>query len=365
MTTKNAKLFACSFHSTKGGVGKSTLALTAARYLASSQERPVFLIDLDLTGTSLADVLPLKPPIWRKDINQALQLGNAPTGFTADNGALKPMTDDTDALKRLTVRENPPKRAAEDAEKPFPQPYGVPFLNDFLFHATQDWDGTKDILLSSLCWQMETKTSATEPWVIPSSAVPDDLIRAIPVIFDEEHAAYLEARLEYLLAVILKEHQQAVVVFDTPPTIPGLSHSILSLALRLSSSPHAALSPSGFIPEPLKAVPVVWQPYMVTTPDTQDLKAVTRWLDLGQAEKLRDLMCLIINRHYGAKEDTASKLKNMPGLLPADVARLFIANTEDLQYFSAEKESRLETEAPNAASDLFLALDELMEDNHG
>ncbi|HSP81445.1 MAG TPA: P-loop NTPase, partial [Myxococcaceae bacterium] len=71
-----------SFHSVKGGVGKSTLSVLTALGLAQRGGRPVTLIDMDLTGTSLADVLPLEAPAWDSvALEEKLPLLRPPTGF--------------------------------------------------------------------------------------------------------------------------------------------------------------------------------------------------------------------------------------------------------------------------------------------
>ena len=62
-----------SFHSVKGGVGKSTLSTRCALALARKRpERRVYLVDLDLTGTSLADGLPLRAPDFGFPPNEPL-----------------------------------------------------------------------------------------------------------------------------------------------------------------------------------------------------------------------------------------------------------------------------------------------------
>jgi Mrp family chromosome partitioning ATPase len=53
-----------AFISLKGGVGKSTLAVAAALERAAGDQR-VLLVDGDITGTSLADALPLRAPDGR------------------------------------------------------------------------------------------------------------------------------------------------------------------------------------------------------------------------------------------------------------------------------------------------------------
>ena len=70
-----------AFCSAKGGVGKSTLALTCARLLGEPKERGCLLIDADLTGTSLADGLDLRAPVVGLAADgQGLDLQAAPTG---------------------------------------------------------------------------------------------------------------------------------------------------------------------------------------------------------------------------------------------------------------------------------------------
>ena len=62
----------------KGGVGKTTTAVNLAACLASAGHTTL-LIDMDLTGTSLSDVLPVLPPRW-PEIGGALGLATRPTG---------------------------------------------------------------------------------------------------------------------------------------------------------------------------------------------------------------------------------------------------------------------------------------------
>src|SRR5437868_4597375 len=79
------RLMGTSIHSVKGGIGKSTLAVYIA--LRQALDRPqaaVYLVDLDLTGTSLGDALPLWAPRWDHQGSQEqplLNLDNAPDGY--------------------------------------------------------------------------------------------------------------------------------------------------------------------------------------------------------------------------------------------------------------------------------------------
>ncbi len=265
----SGKLRCFSFHSVKGGVGKSTLS-TFVAYGLARQGRDVVLIDLDLTGTSLSDVLALEAPRWAED---AIDLRSSPgAGFF----------DRATTLER--IRERDPREAMR---------LQVPFLNDFLLWSDPDWSTEHDVVPGALSWRV--KGGPGNLAVIPSSALPADLERIIPVIFDEEHAAFLEARIEVLLDALMPAQGERVVVIDTPPTIPGLSRSVMSLALRLGSEPKRALAEDEYIPERLRANPVSWQIGMVVSRDRQDLRAAERWLELVEGADDR-LFKLIVNR---------------------------------------------------------------------
>lgn len=268
-----AVLHCYSFHSVKGGVGKSTLSAFLAHGLASKM--PTTLIDMDLTGTSLGDVLPLVAPRWAG----AMDLNRPPDGGFYGRKA---------TLAR--VRERGEASPASALVEP-------PFLNDFLLFATPDWDAETDVHPAALGWRMSGAPEALQ--VVPSSALPRDLERILPVIYDEEHAAFLEGRLEYLLDDLVRcwepNAAERAVVFDTPPTIPGLSRTVLSLALRLGRENKVSLAEDAFIPSALEAVRVRWTIFLVVTMDMQDLRAANRWLELVQEEE-RALFRVVINR---------------------------------------------------------------------
>jgi hypothetical protein len=260
-----------SFHSVKGGVGKSTLSTFLAHGLACRDPNTeVVLIDLDLTGTSLSDVLPLQAPRWAGD---TIDLRSPPTGEFHDRA---------ETLRRIAARQPSETGGLQ-----------VAFLNDYLLWTDPDWSTERDVVPSALRWKM----SGAPPnlTVIPSSALPADLDRIIPVIFDEEHAAFLEARLEVLLDALVPDEGERIVVIDTPPTIPGLSRSVLSLGLRLGHTPKRALADDEYIPARLSAGSVRWQIGMVLSVDWQDLRASERWMALFGPED-QDILRIILNR---------------------------------------------------------------------
>ncbi|HFE43998.1 MAG TPA: hypothetical protein ENJ18_00700, partial [Nannocystis exedens] len=270
-----------SFHSVKGGVGKSTLSTALALGLARRHpDRQVVLIDLDLTGTSLSDVLPLCAPRWSSN---KLDLLKAP-----DHGFFS--ADETQ--ERITRRE-PQLRDR------------VPYLNDFLLRTDTDWSTDDDVVPEALFWALDGGPKNLR--VIPSSALPADLERIIPVIFDEEHAPFLEARMEVLLDTIMPdEDEEKIVVIDTPPTIPGLSRSVISLAFRLGHKPKRALAEDDYIPSRVEAGRVHWQVGMVLSRDQQDLRAAERWLALVEPND-EDLVRVILNRLLSGEDEQMEK----------------------------------------------------------
>ena len=135
-----------SFHSVKGGVGKSTLSVLTALGLAQRGAQ-VTLVDMDLTGTSLADVLPLEAPAW-PDEGPALQLTKLPTGFHSHEATCELM-EERDELAREVVQ----RQSSDDAQAHVVR--CVPFLNDFLLFATPDWDAQRDMPLESVLWRLK------------------------------------------------------------------------------------------------------------------------------------------------------------------------------------------------------------------
>jgi hypothetical protein len=273
-----------SFHSVKGGVGKSTLSVISAIALAHEHpEIPVFLVDMDLTGTSLADVLPLLAPKWDGLApDMPIDLLQAPSGFHTEEASRERMEERRDAEGAAAV--------------------GVPFLNDYLLFQTPSWDEETDVAPAAIAWGLRGGPDNLR--VFPSSALPRDLERTLPVIYDEEHAAYLEGRLEYLLdALVSEDDGEVYVVFDTPPTIPGLSRSVLSLALRLSRQPKRTLARDEEMPPALHDATVDWRAYLVATLDRQDIRAAARWLPPDSA-----VVRLALNR-VGSEEERNQLLR--------------------------------------------------------
>jgi hypothetical protein len=328
-----------SFHSVKGGVGKSTLSVLTALGLAQRGDRPVTLVDMDLTGTSLADVLPLEAPAWEgQEAAAPLELLKPPTSFHSYEDTCALM-EERDELARYVSERDPDSAEARAAR-------GVSFLNDFLLFATPDWDEQRDLPIESVLWRMRDVPEQSLR-IVPSSALPVDLERIIPVVFDENHSGFLENRLEYLLDALVPEQGESVVVVDTPPTIPGLSRSVLSLALRLSRAQKQPLSVQGGMPKRLAAATVRWTAFLVGTMDHQDIRAANRWLSMVREEE-RPQVRFLINR---VPTGDANQVRGMlEDVLAEEANRLLLEAVpvkEDsaLQLFRSNKKLEVPVEA--------------------
>lgn len=327
----SGRLRCYSFHSVKGGVGKSTLSVLTALGLAQRGNCQVTLVDMDLTGTSLADVLPLEAPAWADvGASEPLPLPRRPDGFLS--------CDET--RKRMELRDELADEARSRREEGADsrEPRGVPFLNDFLLFATADWDSQSDVDIGAMLWRVQG-LSHESLRVVPSSALPSDLDRTIPVIFDENHSGFLEGRLEFLLDALVPEDGEAVVVVDTPPTIPGLSRSVLSLALRLSREPKQPLADDGFIPERLLKARVNWTAFLVGSMDHQDVRAANRWLSQVGEEEQNHIRFLVNRSQHGDEQQLQALLQRIIGSEPNPLLNAATCVPEDrsLRFFRSDQ----------------------------
>lgn len=314
-----------SFHSVKGGVGKSTLSTLAALVAARAHpEADVWLIDMDLTGTSLADALPLMAP-YRGTIEEP-SLGDL---RAPPDGHL-----DVDLSRELIEQRG--------LDQVHPGPIvSVPFLNDWLLFADPSWDPAADARVDAVAWRLEAGPRNLR--VLPSSALPVDLAWILPVIFDEEHAAFLEGRLELMLAALVSPDRDVWVIFDVPPTIPGLSRALLGLALRLGHpgrEPVPLSRQDPWIPPELLDPRPRWLACLVATPDHQDLRAASRWVaEIAVADE--PVFQIVVNRAeseaVGNREALARGLKD-PVTLDAALWRdcLFIPDSPGLRLFRGD-----------------------------
>jgi hypothetical protein len=146
-----------SFHSVKGGVGKSTLSYLVTRLLGERVKdgERVALVDADLTGTSLADALPLRAPRWRGvAVDDELPLGQVPDEWRPLDAAR------ADLVARASHADGHARV--------------VPMLNDFLLWKKDRYDIDKDVHPEALFWKplAQDVVRHVRPPRLPSSSRP-------------------------------------------------------------------------------------------------------------------------------------------------------------------------------------------------
>ncbi|MCZ6680467.1 MAG: P-loop NTPase [Candidatus Poribacteria bacterium] len=265
-------------HSQKGGVGKTLIALYLARRFAEPTmthggELRTVLIDADLTGTSLADVLELEAPKKSSgfhDVNRTIDL----------------------------LREH-----GKQADADWQKASSFAMLNRFLF--CNPWEYRRlfgpnklgdAFRLRQLLWrwnpsvsdEIDASPNLERFRVLPSSGFSKDLSDCIPHIYKEDLTGYLEMRMTDLIWALwrgkgVKEYD--VVVIDTPPILQGISRVALQL--------HRALEERFE-----EQIDITHRAVFISSPDAQDVVGLSRGLDLLLRDNLLNLnwVQLMVNR---------------------------------------------------------------------
>ncbi|MEW6349716.1 MAG: P-loop NTPase [Thermodesulfobacteriota bacterium] len=280
--TKTAKRL-ITIHSQKGGVGKTMIALYLARKFAQQvdggQGVRTVLLDADLTGTSLAEALPLRAPKITE------------TGFHEFH-------ETRDLLREISQEPG--------SQLPWSNPEGnrVQFLNDLLFcdpirygnlMDNSDFNKPSGFNKRQLLWKIadprEDDQGGNELGllrVIPSSAMPRHIDRCIPYVYKEAATGFLENRLAQIVISLWTEDWGMgkpfdVIVIDTPPVIKGISRAVLELADDKPRTEDKCLSDvddkTGGLSEAVRPHELRSTAIFVSSADVQDFVALTRTLD--------------------------------------------------------------------------------------
>jgi hypothetical protein len=265
------------FCSAKGGVGKSTLAVAAAKLLAAQGRVPV-LIDADLTGTSLADGLALCAPEVTIGPDGHPDLTAQPTGRSLTR---------RETLRLLDGRNN----LSWDNTEPSPPP---PFFNDVLRGAAPD----RECQIDALFWRHRDDDKVL---YLPSSPARRDVLVALGWLYKEEPFTWLQ-RVTWILDEMAKQVPTlSDVVFDLPPGLFGFAHEMLALVSNLEKG---TTLPSGFPKWPTDELSWRGNALLVTTPDRNDLFAAIDY-SVRQKEDLTRLG-LVLNK---STEATMSRIR--------------------------------------------------------
>jgi hypothetical protein len=236
------------FASAKGGVGKSTLAVTCARVLAERRVRLPVVVDADMTGTSLADGLHLLAPDATLLPDGTVDIEAAPTGRYLPREEVK-------RLRRLR-RDSGQKRG-------LPPPFLNDALRPFLLGKEEE---LSDLRVDGMLWRHEADDDV---WYLPSSALRDDVVESLRW-FSGDPYEWMGSMTAVLHRLSEQRPEISDLVVDLPPGLFGFGAEMLRLARAVQGS------------EVLEGYPdwtggeVVWDArvYVVTTPDENDLLPV-------------------------------------------------------------------------------------------
>lgn len=240
-----------AFCSAKGGVGKSSLSVATAALLRRRGER-VVVLDLDMTGTSLADGLRLVAPAVPEAEPGYLDLTRS-----ADGVWLTP--DETRRRRRLRALEDAPRRMF------------LPYLND-LFHIQDVTTESENeaVRLDAVLWRGEVDDGVR---YLPSSPVEMDVTAALHQLYIEERNDW-ERQLALLMVRLAEQIPDlSALVLDCPPGLHGFADRALHAATCLTLG-----APAGEGWPPVQPQ-VQWSfhPRLVMTQDRADLRAALEW----------------------------------------------------------------------------------------
>lgn len=190
------------FCSVKGGVGKSTLAVAMAKLLAARERVPV-LIDVDLTGSSLADGLALCAPKMTQLDDGRMDLDAPPTGEILSRAE----TVDKRNARKLWGLEDPP---------------APPYFNDALLYQVKV--PHRDCRVDAMLWSHEPRDRVL---YLPSSPLRKDVEDSSMLLHGEEHFKWVRRAAWVLEALLTLRKDITDVVLDMPPNMVGFTHEII------------------------------------------------------------------------------------------------------------------------------------------
>lgn len=236
------------FVSAKGGVGKSTLAVTCAHLIANGRDRFPVIVDADMTGTSLADGLRILAPDARLLPDGTIDIQAPPTGRLLSREEVK-------RLRRI-------RRDARD-KRGLPPPFLNDAIRPFLEGKEEELN---DVRTDSLLWRPEGDEDLR---YLPSSALRDDVVESLGW-FSRDPYDWMGAMTVTLHRLTIQRPDVSDIVVDLPPGLFGFGAEMLRLARDIQRRE----MPEGY-PD-WTSGEILWSAriYVVTTPDLNDLLPV-------------------------------------------------------------------------------------------
>jgi CobQ/CobB/MinD/ParA nucleotide binding domain len=250
-----------TFSSVKGGVGKSTLAITCAKLLAASKRVPV-LIDCDLTGTSFADGLRLEAP-----------------DLALNDGALD-LTTAKPATSYFSVDETRQRRAERRINGSNERALPPSYFNDVL----KAVDVTNEpVQVSAALWRHERADGVA---YLPSSSIQRDVVESLHWYDQREPFEWAQCAFWAIDDLVSQREDLTDVVLDLPTGTWGFSHEAVVLTSMIDRGKPFAEG----LPEWHKG-PIRWRanPFLVTSADGNDILPALEYVGRNQRENLPSL----------------------------------------------------------------------------
>jgi hypothetical protein len=295
------------FCSTKGGVGKSSLAMACGKLLIE-RSHPTVVFDADVTGTSLADGLDLVAPVLPENEAGVLDLLAPPTGEFRD----------LQATWGLRAR-----RGQLPVEAP---PSFLPFVTDALAYMPRP--GDEDCRVDAMLWRHCEDDGLR---FLPSSSLERDVRIAVGHLYHQPPMLW-SARIAWVLEM-LAERMPSLrdIVIDLPPGLLGVAHATLALLGHLDR--REAL-PEVF-PEMLGGA-IEWStnPFLVCSQDRNDLFMVVE--AFAALRRMLPSLRLLLNRRTEGMGEISNALTRRfgaplldgllfsVGLMPRSLGTLFV-----------------------------------------
>lgn len=291
-----------TFCSVKGGVGKSTLATSAAKYIAQKNRTPIFF-DCDLSGTSIADGMKLLAPEVQM-IDDVVNVLGEPTKRYLSH----PQTEEARRTRRT-------KKVKDGLTKD--RPYTLPYVNDALnyaFAVRRRADvPRKAPRTDAMLWRHEKDDGVR---YFPSSSLFYD-VQAAMCWFLKDPFDFGYALMHVVNAAVESIPDATDVILDLPPGIYGFPHEALAIAATIEVGELFAED----LPQWVEG-PIQWaiNPILVTSQDPNDYVPALEFLMLRQEDlySLRAVINKVSSNNVNALK-LAAKTKLGPMLEDAKV----------------------------------------------
>lgn len=284
------------FCSVKGGVGRSTLAVICAKLLASLGRVPVVL-DCDLTGTSLADGLNLRPPQVALEEDGAMDLVAPPSELPFHSAEM---------YRTLRRRREQMIFEEGDHSKWKDRPLPPPYINDAVHFAFMYLEPVR---MDSLLWRMEPDDGVL---YFPSSSAQEDVLQTAEWFYTDKPFEFAKALMMTMNAMAQQMPRITDIIIDLPPGIWGFPHEALVLAHSLMKDP--------FLKQTTLDTPelIYWEPnpFMVSSRDPNDFVPALEYI-ARHSDKLPMLKPLVNRANEGLEAVRAMARERLGPVLGA------------------------------------------------